>query len=179
MSVFGVILVHIFPYSVRMRENTGQNNSEYGHLLRSYWMNTLPKHCSRLNNKCFDTALTGDSLITGLTCYRKVWNEFFQPLNVLNCGIESDKMQHVLWQAHDSRSFSSLRNVFRQWRYQDSPEHVRNGLLKIASCLKQWNNSTNVFICGILPRDYIYSVNCLLIKETNHKIHTGFLKWLP
>ena len=35
MSVFGVFLVHIFPYSVRMRENTGQKNSEYGHFLRS------------------------------------------------------------------------------------------------------------------------------------------------
>ena len=35
MSVFGVILVRIFPHSVRMRENTNQNNSEYGHLSRS------------------------------------------------------------------------------------------------------------------------------------------------
>ena len=28
-------LVSISPYSVRMRENTDQNNSEYGHFLRS------------------------------------------------------------------------------------------------------------------------------------------------
>ena len=35
MSVFGVILVRIFPYSAWMRENTGRNNSEYGHFLRS------------------------------------------------------------------------------------------------------------------------------------------------
>ena len=45
VSVFGVIVVSIFPhsdwilrispYSVRMRENTDQNNSEYGHFLRS------------------------------------------------------------------------------------------------------------------------------------------------
>ena len=45
MSVFEVILVRIFPYSdwtwrdteysVRVRENTDQNNSEYGHFLRS------------------------------------------------------------------------------------------------------------------------------------------------
>ena len=26
---------HISPYSVRMRENTDQSNSEYGHFLRS------------------------------------------------------------------------------------------------------------------------------------------------
>ena len=47
VSVFGVVLVRIFPhsdwirrdcispYSVRLRENTDQNNSEYGHILRS------------------------------------------------------------------------------------------------------------------------------------------------
>ena len=42
VSVFGVILVRIFPhllrispYSVRMWENTDQNNSKYGHFLRS------------------------------------------------------------------------------------------------------------------------------------------------
>ena len=52
VSVYGVILVHIFPafsrfrteygkilriypYSDRMRENADQNNSEYGHFLRS------------------------------------------------------------------------------------------------------------------------------------------------
>ena len=49
MSIFGVILVCIFqhsdwigeklrisPHSVQMLENTDQNNSEYGHFLRSY-----------------------------------------------------------------------------------------------------------------------------------------------
>ena len=45
MSVFGVVLVRIWtkngeirsisPYSVQMRENTDQNNSEYGHFLLS------------------------------------------------------------------------------------------------------------------------------------------------
>ena len=39
VSVFGVILVcifpHISPYSVQMRENVDQNNSEYGHFSRS------------------------------------------------------------------------------------------------------------------------------------------------
>ena len=45
VSVFGVILVRIFPhsdwiqYSVRMRENADQNNSEYGYLSRRWrWM---------------------------------------------------------------------------------------------------------------------------------------------
>ena len=54
VSVFGVILVRIFPhsdwiqrdtlyhsYSVRMRENADQNNSEYGHFLRNRWTKAL------------------------------------------------------------------------------------------------------------------------------------------
>ena len=35
VSVFGVILVHIFRYSVQMRGNPEQKNSEYKHFLRS------------------------------------------------------------------------------------------------------------------------------------------------
>ena len=58
MSLFGVILVRIFPafsrirteygeirrispYSVRMRKNEDQNNSKYGHFLRSDFVNLV------------------------------------------------------------------------------------------------------------------------------------------
>ena len=41
MSVFGVILVRILPYSVRMRENTDQNNFEYENFLRSVNQNVF------------------------------------------------------------------------------------------------------------------------------------------
>ena len=35
MLVLGVILVRIFPYSVRMWENTDQNNFKYGKILQN------------------------------------------------------------------------------------------------------------------------------------------------
>ena len=35
VSVFGVFLVRIFPYSARMPENADHKNSKYGHVLRS------------------------------------------------------------------------------------------------------------------------------------------------
>ena len=66
-------------------------------------------------------------------------------------------MQHVLWQAHNLCCFSFLRNVIilcsTNNLYQDSPEDIANGLLKIVGCFKQGNNAINVIICGILPRD--------------------------
>ena len=65
MSVFGVILVLIFPYSdsirsspysIRLRENTDQNNSEYGHflgsayhLIRPFWEAVVEKD-SKIEN---------------------------------------------------------------------------------------------------------------------------------
>ena len=35
------------PYAVRMRENTEQNNSEYGHLLRSVWFSLFRDYSKR------------------------------------------------------------------------------------------------------------------------------------
>ena len=57
---------------------------------KTNWMNTHVKHCSRLNDKSFDTILIVDSLIAGLARYSKVWNKFFKPLNAFNCGIGGD-----------------------------------------------------------------------------------------
>ena len=122
--------------------------------------------------------MIGDSLIAGLACYSNFWNKFFKPLNTFNCGIEGNRVQHVLWRTHDLRRFSSLRNVIilcsTNNLYQDSPEDIANGLIKIASCFKQGNNAINVFICGILPRDDTSSINRLLIKETNNILKSSY-----
>lgn len=49
--------------------------------------------------------------------------------------------------------FLSLRNVVKlcgtKGLYQDSPDDIANGLLKIAGCFKQRNNSINGFISRI------------------------------
>ena len=51
MSVFGVILVRIFLYSVRMRENADQNNPEYGHfLLSETWFPNIRQINARLKS---------------------------------------------------------------------------------------------------------------------------------
>ena len=62
LSVFGVILVRISrirteygvirTYSVRMRESVDQNNSKYGHLLRSVF-HMAPKNKNVMNKIIF------------------------------------------------------------------------------------------------------------------------------
>ena len=49
MSVFGVILVGIFPHSEN-RENADQNNSEYGHFSRG-----VKENISKKQNKSYFT----------------------------------------------------------------------------------------------------------------------------
>ena len=49
----------IFPYSVQMRENTDQNNSEYGHFSRSA--------CDKCKNDLHSRSITGSiTTIAGL-----------------------------------------------------------------------------------------------------------------
>ena len=67
VSVLGIILVHIFPHSdwkrtVRLREDKDQNNSEYGHFLRSisnlklvFKSNDYPKNFINLYIKRFSS----------------------------------------------------------------------------------------------------------------------------
>ena len=56
VSVFGVILVRIFPHSdwhsVQMRQNTDQNNSEYGHFSRSEYQKM--QKVSHITFKCLN-----------------------------------------------------------------------------------------------------------------------------
>ena len=101
------------------------------------WMNIHLKHCSRLNTKGFDTILIGDSLMVGLNHYSKVWYNFFKPLIwERRRGTGGDICIMV------SAWFIPLfRNVIvlcsSDNLYQDSPEDIANGLIKIASGFKQ------------------------------------------
>ena len=55
------------------------------------------EHCFLLNIKSFKSILMGDSLMAGFHRYCKIWNNFFKPIDALNCGIGGDKVQNVLW----------------------------------------------------------------------------------
>ena len=84
MSVFGVILVHIFSefsriptefeensdwilriclYSVRMRKSADQNNSEYGYFLRSVTFATIAKNNWKINSISIQDHLNEKKLI--------------------------------------------------------------------------------------------------------------------
>ena len=59
------------------------------------WLNFHHNHCSKLTANTFETILTGDSTVAGLSQYQNVWDKFLKPLKGLNCGVRGDKIEHV------------------------------------------------------------------------------------
>ena len=62
VSVFGVFLVRIFPHSVRMQENTNQENSEYRHFSRCNGF-TIFSSIFLLNRKIFFGQVVHSSIL--------------------------------------------------------------------------------------------------------------------
>ena len=55
---------------------------------------------------------------------------------------------------------------------QDSPEDVTDGIIEVASTFKFKYDPTVVFVCGILPRDFNWSVTQVYMKEGNDILKT-------
>ena len=112
-----------------------------------------------------------DSIVAGLNRYRSVWTKYLEPLKTVNCGIEGDSVQKVLWQAQNLPVISNLKNVVilcgTNNLFQDSSEDIADGVIEIAGTFQSKYNSINIAIGGILSRDASWSMNQVLIKEVN------------
>ena len=60
--------------------------------LKAKWFQIHREHCFLLNSKSFKFILIRDSLMDGLHRYCKIWNNFFKPIDALNCGIGGNKV---------------------------------------------------------------------------------------
>ena len=77
---------------------------------KANWLELHLKHCSFLTNGKCVTIIIGDSIVTGLSPYQNIWNGNFS-FDMLNCGIGDDKVQNILWRAHNLPAVKSVRNV--------------------------------------------------------------------
>ena len=139
--------------------------------LKTKWLQMHCKHCFLLNSNSFKSILIGDSLMAGLYCYCKILNNFFKPIDALNCGIGGDKVQNVLWQVQNLPISSALKNAFilcsTNNLQQDSPEDIVDGIIEIGHCFKERHYHINIFICRLLSHDECTSINRVYVIETN------------
>ena len=74
------------------------------------WYDQFQKHNLLLNNSKAKILLVGDSLVSNLSRYPKIWRKYFMNHGALNFGIAGDKAQNVLWRVNNFH-FSSNVNL--------------------------------------------------------------------
>ena len=124
-------------------------------------------------NRNIQTVLLDDSLIQGLSRYTKVWNSFFGK-DTLNCGIRGDKVENLLWRAENLELPPAIKQIVILCGHNNieanMPNDIANGLLCSGVTIKKRNSATNVYITGLLPRDFRETHMRNKIKEVNEFI---------
>ena len=81
-----------------------------------------------------------DLLVAGLSQYQNIWNRNYS-FNTLNCGIGDDKVQNILWPAHNLPAVKSVRNVVNLCGtnnlHLDAPEDVTDGIIETGATFKR------------------------------------------
>ena len=129
---------------------------------------------SALNtNRNVLTVLLGGSIIQGLPRYKKVWNSFFGK-DTLNCGIRGNKVENLLWRAEKSEFPPAIRQIVIHCGTnnieENTPNDIADGLLCSALIIKKRNSATNIYITGLLPRDFGETYKRNKIKKVNKLI---------
>ena len=65
------------------------------------WYEKLKQHTFLLQESPAEVILIGDSLISNLSRYPDMWKNYFSIQNTLNFGIQSDKIQNILWRLNN------------------------------------------------------------------------------
>ena len=155
---------------------------------KTNWLNSYHNQCPKLSRNYYETIIIGDSIAAGLSRHQNVLAKFSQPLRPLNCGIGGDKVQHVLWRSHNLPVVKNIKKVVvlrgTNNLNQDSPEDITDGIIEVGSTFKSRYSSIVIFICGILPRNFNWSVTRVYIKEVNYILktkcsHSCFYFYLP
>ena len=125
---------------------------------------------SALNiNRDIQTVLLGDSIIQGLSRYKKVWNSFFGK-DTLNCGIRGDKVENLLWRAEKLECPPAIRQIVIHCGTNNIEENMPNDVANGLPCSAQKNSVTNVYITRLLPREFRETHKRNKIKKVNKLI---------
>ena len=133
------------------------------------------KHVSLTTNSDTKLLLIGDSLISNLSYYPDIWEEYFRRYKALNLGVGGDKVQHVLWRIHHLVFPKSISHIFilacTNNLEEESPDDIAQGIILCGTTIKRKMKSSIVNILALLPRDNcskiqkIFTINSILENE--------------
>ena len=92
---------------------------------KAKWFQMHREHCFMLKSSSFKSILIGDSLIAGLNQYCKIWNNFFKPIEALNCDIGGDKVKCFMVSTEFTHFFFLEKCCHFVWYQQFTPGFSR------------------------------------------------------
>ena len=151
-----------------------QTSTPVERFCKSGWHKLHQQHMSALNtNRNIQTVLLGDSIIQGLSRYKKVWNSFFGK-DTLNCGIRGDKVENLLWRAEKLEFLPAIRQIVIHCGTnnieENTPNDIANGLRCSALIIKKKEQRYKYIHTGLLPRDFRETYKRNKIKKVNKLI---------
>ena len=133
------------------------------------WFKLQKKQAAEVFNACSETLIIGDSIVSGLTRYERVWDRYFP--NTLNNGIGGDCTQHVLWRVRNTRFNEKIKTIIVHCGTNNldhnRPADIAEALVEISRKVHYYHPHINVILSGILPRDGPTSLRRNKISITN------------
>jgi len=147
----------------------------------AYWVKRHKKIMTKATEmKRVDVLFLGDSITQGFE-NNYVWNYHFRNMKVINAGISSDRVEHILWRVQQGLVKESQPKVVVLLAGINnlgmaSPEHTAAGISHIIDQIRNDSPDTKILIQGIFPagklrtdkkRNRIKKTNGLLAKYHN------------
>jgi lysophospholipase L1-like esterase len=144
----------------------------------AYWVKRHGKIMEKaVAMKQVDVLFLGDSITHGFE-NNYVWNYHYRDLKVINAGISSDRVEHILWRVQQGLIKESKPKVVVLLAGINnlgmaSPEHTAAGIANIIEQIRKDSPNTKILVQGIFPagklrtdvkRDRIKKTNALIAK---------------
>lgn len=117
------------------------------------WVDQHQQLCDVARSSTSQIALFGDSIVSNLERYSKVWSRLRH--RATNFGIRGDRCEHVLWRLLNGELPTNARyaliSVGSNNIHSDTPQNIVDTINAIMEILQK--NGQQVVVHGILPRD--------------------------
>ena len=117
--------------------------------------------------------IIGDSLISNLSQYPKIWRKYFSNHGALNFGIARDKAQNVWWRVNNLHVSSDLRLKYifilcgTNNIGHNSTQSIACTIISTGLEFQKKSNKFQVVVIPLLPRDYQHSRKRGIINAVN------------
>ncbi len=120
------------------------------------WVRRHKKTLAEAKRGAYDVMLLGDSITQGWEFNKKIWDKHFPNQRVLNAGIASDRVEHVLWRVkHGLLDKARPKVVVLMAGVNNlaisNPDAIADGLRQIIAEIQTRSPKTRIIVQGIFP----------------------------